>query len=331
MIFQKHKIIKVQLEGIVNLMTYKILVTPRSFGKHSDNPFKILESQGFEVIRNPYSEIMTEEQIIEQIKDVDGVIIGVDPLNKNVLQNAKKLKVIAKYGVGIDNIDIDFAKKNNIPVSITLNANADAVADYTFALMLATARKVSQIDRECRNMQWDKITTIDVNNKTLGLIGLGNIGKKVVARAKGFNMNVLAFDLNKDDKFAKESNVTFVDNIDEIFKYADFISLHLPLNNHTKYIIDNNQFKQMKSTAVIINTARGGLINEEALFKALKENKIWGAGIDVFENEPPDNVELLKLDNIVIGSHASASTVQAIDNMGIMASENLVNDFFDRS
>lgn len=312
-------------------MTYKILVTPRSFGKHSDNPIEILEKQGFEVITNPYSEIMTEEQIMEQIKDVDGVIIGVDPLNKKVLQNAKKLKVIAKYGVGVDNIDVDYARERNIPVSITLNANADAVADYTFALMLATSRKVSQIDRACRNMQWDKITTIDVNNKTLGLIGLGNIGKKVVDRAKGFNMNILAFDLKKDDAFAKESDITFVDDIDEIFKNADFISLHLPLNNSTKYILDNNQFEQMKSTAVVINTARGGLINEKALFRALKENKIWGAGVDVFETEPPNNIELLNLDNIVIGSHAAASTVQAIDNMGIMASENLVNDFLDRS
>lgn len=268
---------------------------------------------------------------MEQIKDVDGVIIGVDPLNKKVLQNAKKLKVIAKYGVGVDNIDVDYARERNIPVSITLNANADAVADYTFALMLATSRKVSQIDRACRNMQWDKITTIDVNNKTLGLIGLGNIGKKVVDRAKGFNMNILAFDLKKDDAFAKESDITFVDDIDEIFKNADFISLHLPLNNSTKYILDNNQFEQMKSTAVVINTARGGLINEKALFRALKENKIWGAGVDVFETEPPNNIELLNLDNIVIGSHAAASTVQAIDNMGIMASENLVNDFLDRS
>lgn len=270
---------------------------------------------------------MTEEQMIEEIKDVDGVIVGVDPLNKEVLQHAEKLKVISKYGVGIDNIDIDYAKERNIKVARAMNANADAVADYTFALMMSVARKVVQIDKECRRLNWNKITTVDIHKKTLGLVGLGNIGKKVAQRAKGFEMDVLAYDLMPDHEYAENSGVQYVDNLDGIFAKSDFISLHLPLNKHTEHIIGKEQLKLMKSTAVLVNTARGGLIDEQALSEALQEQLIWGAGIDVFESEPPKNKELLKLDNIVIGSHCAASTVQAIDNMGIMASKNLVELF----
>ncbi len=280
-----------------------------------------------EVKKNPYGKIMTEAQMIEEIKDVDGIIVGVDPLSKEVLKHAEKLKVISKYGVGIDNIDMDYAKERNIEVARAVNANADAVADYTFALMMAVARKVVQIDKECRELNWKKITTVDIHKKTVGLIGLGNIGKKVAQRAKGFEMDVLAYDLMPDHEYAKSSGVQYVDRLDDIFAKSDFISLHLPLNKHTAHIIGKEQLKLMKSTAVLVNTARGGLIDEQALSEALQEQLIWGAGIDVFESEPPQNKELLELDNIVIGSHCAASTVQAIDNMGIMSSNNLVELF----
>lgn len=309
------------------MLTYKVFVTPRSFGRHSNEPDEILKRFGVEVKKNPYGKILTEAQMIEEIKDVDGIIVGVDPLSKEVLQHAEKLKVISKYGVGIDNIDMDYAKERNIEVARALNANADAVADYTFALMMSVARKVVQIDKECRELNWKKITTVDVHKKTVGLIGLGNIGKKVAQRAKGFEMNVLAYDLIPDYEYAKSSGVHYADRLDDIFAKSDFISLHLPLNKHTENIINKEQFKQMKSTAVLVNTARGGLIDEQALSEALQEKLIWGAGIDVFESEPPKNKELLELDNIVIGSHCAASTVQAIDNMGIMSSNNLVELF----
>lgn len=305
-------------------MSYKVLVTPRSFGRHSNQPDDILTASGVEVKKNPYGKILTEEQMIEEIKEVDGIIVGVDPLNKEVLQHAKKLKVISKYGVGIDNIDVEYAKEKNIEVVTAVNANADAVADYTLALMLSVARKVVEIDRECRKLNWGKITTVDIHQKTLGLVGLGNIGKKVAQRAKGFDMDVLAYDLIPDKTYAESSGVQYVDALDEIFEKSDFISLHLPLNKHTEHIVSKEQLERMKSTAVLVNTARGGLIDEQALLEALRDNAIWGAGVDVFESEPPQNKELLELDNIVIGSHCAASTVQAIDNMGIISSSNLV-------
>ncbi|MCI1944986.1 phosphoglycerate dehydrogenase [Clostridium luticellarii] len=302
----------------------KILITPRSFGKHSKKPFELLEKQGYELIVNPYGRILTEQEMIEEIKGVDGVIVGVDPLNEKVLKNAKKLKVISKYGVGTDNIDLKYSERNNIAVTVTKGANSESVADYAFTLMLAAARKLVPIDRECRKLNWNKITSIGMSEKTLGLLGLGNIGKQVVKRARGFGMKVLAYDVYKDESFAFENNVEYM-TVEEILKKSDFISLHLPLTDETKYIIGEKELNMMKENSVIVNTARGGLIDENALYNALRNKKIWGAGVDVFEKEPPENKKLLELDNIVLGSHCAASTVEAIDNMGTMAAKNIID------
>jgi len=306
-------------------MPRKVLVTPRSFGKHSEKPEKILWDAGLEVVKNPTSSILSEEEIISLIKDVDGVIVGVDSLSKRVLKHGENLKAISKYGVGTDNIDLNYAKENNIPITITQNANSEAVADYTFGLILSVARKITEIDKLCRKKEWRKVTTTDVNKKTLGLIGLGSIGKKVAKRATGFNMNIFAYDLYKDKEFSEKFNVKYTKDLEELLKKSDFISLHLPLNEFSKHIIGKKELELMKDTACIINTARGGLINEDALYEALVNEEIWGAGIDVFEDEPPIDSPLLALDNVVIGSHSAASTHAAIDNMGVIASENLVN------
>ncbi|AZV56160.1 phosphoglycerate dehydrogenase [Clostridium sp. AWRP] len=303
----------------------KILITPRSFGKHSKEPFELLKQKGFELVVNPYGRILTQDEMIKEVADVDGIIIGVDPLNAEVLKHAKKLKIISKYGVGTDNIDLNYAKNNNITVTITKGANSDAVADYAFALMISVARKIVTIDRGCRKLDWSKVTSIGMYGKTLGLIGLGNIGKGVAKRAKGFDVKVLAYDVYKDMNFASRNNVQYV-TIEKILKEADFISIHLPLTKETKYIIGEKELSIMKENAVIVNTARGGLIDENALYDALKNNKIWGAGIDVFEQEPPKNKELLDLNNIVVGSHCAASTFEAVDNMGIMAANNIIEN-----
>lgn len=305
---------------------HKILITPRSFGKHSKKPIEMLEENGYELIVNPYGRILTEDEMIKEIQEADGIILGVDPLNSKVLEHAKKLKIVSKYGVGTDNIDLEYAKNHNISVTITRGANSDAVADYAVALMLAAARKIVPIDRKCRKLDWSKVTSTGMHGKTLGLLGTGNIGKGVAKRAKGFDMKILAYDLFKDEEFAAQNGVEYVD-IERILKESDFISLHLPLTDETRYIIGEKEFKMMKKNAIIVNTARGGLIDEDALYNALKNNEIWGAGIDVFESEPPKNKELLTLDNIVAGSHCAASTFEAVDNMGIMAAQNIIDCF----
>ncbi|MCG8485332.1 MAG: phosphoglycerate dehydrogenase [Clostridia bacterium] len=300
----------------------KVLITPRSFGQNSKVPFEMLKENGWTIIKNPYGRILTEEEMEDLIADADGVIIGVDPLNKSVLKAAKKLKVISKYGVGLDNVDLEYAKEKNIKVFNVKNGNSDAVADYAFALMLAVSRKVVLIDRECRKNNWKKIKSLEVCNKTIGIVGLGEIGKGMANRAKGFNMTILAYDVLKDEAYAKENDIQYVE-LEQLIKESDYITIHLPLLESTKNLFGYEAFEKMKERAVIINTARGGIIEENALYDALTNEKIYGAGIDVFEEEPPRDKRFLELDNIVLGSHCAASSLEAIDNMSIRSVENL--------
>lgn len=304
-------------------MAMKVLVTPRSFGKENPALFVELEEGGCEVVRNNTGKILDADSMKKLLADCDGIIVGIDPLNREVLDAAPRLRVISKYGVGLDNVDLEECKRRGIKVFRTTGANSNAVADYAFALMLGVARRVVDIDRRCRNSDWGKITTIDVHAKTLGIIGLGEIGKRVAQRASGFEMRVLAADEVWDKDFALKYDIVQSD-VDRICREADFISLHCTLTDSSRNIINAERIAQMKPNAVIVNTARGGLIDENALFDALKNNRIWGAGLDVFEHEPPENKEWFKLDNVIFGSHCSASTKGAVEAMGSMAVRNLL-------
>ena len=304
----------------------KILITPRSFAQYSNEPYKKLADAGITVISNPVGGILNKDQMIEHTKDIDGIILGIDPMDADVLDTASQLKVISKYGVGTDNIDLEYCKKHGIEVTITQNANSEAVADYAFALMLAVARKVVEIDKGCRQGDWGKKVAVDVFGKKIGVIGLGAIGRGVVARAKGFSMEVYGYDVFKDEEYIKENKIRFV-NPPEIIKECDFISLHLPLTPETKHLINAESLKTAKKNLIIINTARGGIINEADLYEALKSGVILGAGVDVFESEPAKDSKLLELDNVVIGSHCGASTVGAVDTMSNMAVDNIIEIF----
>ncbi|WP_020618065.1 phosphoglycerate dehydrogenase [Paenibacillus daejeonensis] len=306
-------------------MSTIVLVTPRSYGKHSTEPIELLRQAGCEVRLNPHGRILTKEEMREAIQGVHAIVVGVDPLDRDVLQAAEQLRLIVKYGVGTDNIDLQAAAERGIPVLTTPGANTEAVADYTFGLMLAAARRIVPIDSGCRSLDWRKQTTIDVSGRTLGLVGLGQIGKAVVRRAGGFGMQIIAFDAYRDETFAAQHAVRYADTLDELLAQADFVSLHVPLTGDTRHLIGREQLGSMRQSAVLINTARGGLIDEEALLEALQQQKIWGAGLDVFEQEPPARPELLTLDNLVIGSHCAASTVQAIDNMGHLAARHILD------
>jgi D-3-phosphoglycerate dehydrogenase len=305
-------------------LSEKVLVTPRSYGKEDPALFGMLEGAGFEVVRNETGGILTKAQMMEQIAPCAGVIVGVDPLDAEVIAAAPGLRAIAKYGVGVDNIDLAAAKGRGIPVSRTVGANASAVADYALALMLALSRKLLTIDRRCRQGDWGKITTLDVTGGTLGLIGLGAIGKLVARRAQGFDMKVLAYDVVWDEQYAAANHIEFAEP-SRILKEADFISLHLPLLPATENFIGEAELSMMKPTAVLINTARGGLVDEAALLKALQQGRIGGAGLDAFREEPP-SPEWFALDNVVLGAHCAASTRGASLMMGRMATENLIRD-----
>ena len=303
----------------------KILTTPRSYGKDMPELFERLRAAGYQVVRNETGGILDRDQIKALIADCAGVVVGVDPLDAEVLSCAPKLRAIAKYGVGVDNIDMDYCQAHGIKVSRTVGANSEAVADYAVALMLAVARRVPMIDRKCRQMNWGKITTRDVSHATLGLFGLGAIGRHVARRAQGFDMKVMAYDPYWPEEFARENDIRRAEP-DEIFKNADFISLHLPLTPETEGFVGEAQLAMMKPTAILINTARGGLVDEKALLRALRENRIYGAGLDAFAHEPPEDDAWFDLDNVVLGSHCAASTTGATRNMGSMATENLLRD-----
>jgi D-3-phosphoglycerate dehydrogenase len=303
----------------------KILVTPRSFGKTNPALFERLRAAGLEVVRNDTGGILSAAQMREKIADCEGVILGVDPLNAEVLDAAPLLRAVARYGVGLDNVDLAVCKTRGIAVSRTVGANSDAVADCAFGLMLAVARGTTLMDRQCRKKDWRKITGIDVYGKTLGIIGFGAVGQRVARRARGFSMRVLAHDPVFDARAAAELDAESAD-VDTICREADFITLHTTLNDATRNLINARRLAGMKATAVLVNTARGGLIDEAALLAALREGRIHGAGLDVFAEEPPLDQGWYHLDNVVLGPHCAASTNGATEAMGTMAADNLLRD-----
>lgn len=305
-------------------MSKKILITPRSFGKTSNVPFKILEKYNYQIIRNESGKQYTEKELLDIVEDVDGIIVGLDPISEKVLKTGKKLRVVSKYGVGLDNIDLEAAKRLGIKVTYTPRANSESVADFAFSLILGLSRNVNKLDEIVRRNCWEKIIGSEIYGKTIGIVGTGAIGKGVANRAIGFDMEVLAYDIYPDENFAYKIGMKYVDK-KTLLEKADFISLHVPLTNEMYHFIGSEELDMMKDTAILINTSRGGIVNEDALYYALKDKKIAGAALDVFETEPPTNNKLLELDNILLSPHCGASTIDATNRMGVMAVEGLVS------
>ena len=288
----------------------KILITNASFAKYSKKAEEILIDYGLEIVR-PNQPINDENDILEYLDGVVAIITGLEPITEKIISNASKLKVIGKHGIGVDNIDIGAAKKKGITVLNAPGTNKEAVADLVFGLMLSLARKIPNSDRQVRTGKWPKVFGQSVFGKTLGIIGLGAIGRSMVQRAKGFGMKVIAFDSYWDKEYA-ETNGVIYSNIDEILKEADFITLHVPLTAETKNSIGIEQLRNMKSTAYLINASRGGVVDEGALYAALKEGIIAGAGLDVFSTEPPIDSPLFELDNVILSPHMGGFTDGAL-------------------
>lgn len=302
---------------------YKVIVTARSFGQSSDEPFKILMENNCEVFKNPNDKPLTAEELIPLVQEADAIIVGNDTVNADVINAGKKLKVISRYGVGYDNVDLSAAKQNGIIVTNTPNTNNDSVADLAFSLILSLARHVPNINNMVKNGKWKRIMGTQVFGKTLGVIGLGKIGKGLVQRAKGFNMDILCYEMYPDYEFGEKHGIKYC-SLEEVLKNSDFISTHVPLTPQTRSMIGEEELSLMKQTAFIINTARGGIIDEAALYNALLSKSIAGAGLDVTEKEPPVGSPLLTLDNIIMTSHIGGYTTEAVNNMGVMAAENVV-------
>ncbi|MDX5475011.1 MAG: phosphoglycerate dehydrogenase [Bacillaceae bacterium] len=303
---------------------FKVVSSSPTFGKYSEDPVKTLLSNNCEIKMIDRDITSDEEKFANALKDVDALIVGVEKITPTVLKHATNLKIIAKHGAGVDNIDMVETNKRNIIVANAPGANRHAVADYVFGLLLSVSRNIPSAVQDVKNNKWTTYIGSELYNKTLGVIGTGRIGKEVVKRAQGFNMNVLCFDLYPELKLEAEGNCKYVE-LEELLRLSDFITLHTDLNANSKSFIGKKELESMKSTAFIINTARGGIIDENALHHALKNNEIMGAALDVFENEPVTSSTLLDLPNFIGTPHIAGYTKEALREVGMITVTNVLN------
>lgn len=305
---------------------YRVLITSRNFGSVSKNDFKYFTDRGYEIARNPFQGRMpSEDELISIIGGVDAVNIGNDSFGANVLEHAKRLKVVNKAGIGVDNIDIDCASRLGIAVTNVPGTTADSVADLAFGLMLAVSKKiVYTYKRVTEKDLWPVDRGNDIARKKIGIIGLGRIGKRVALRAKGFDMTVLAHEPHPDVAFVKEQGVTLMD-LDALLREADFITLHIPKTPETINLIDKRRIGLMKPSTILINTARGGLVDEDALYDALSSGELRGAAFDVLAEEPPKNrPKLFDLDNFIITSHSGGNSIESIIQTSYVSAQNII-------
>ena len=272
------------------------------------------------------------EVLLEKVKDVDGLLsLLSDRVDITLMDAAPKLKVISNLAVGYDNIDITEAKKRGIQVGNTPGVLTETTADIAFALLMATARRVVEADRHVRKGQWKTwgpmiLLGQDIHHATLGIIGLGRIGIEVAKRARGFNMNVLYHDIVRNsEETERQLGVKYISELNELLSTSDFISVHVPLLPGTHHLIGASEFALMKPRAVFINTSRGQVVDQKALYEALRSGKIFAAGMDVTEVEPISTDDpLLTLENVVITPHIASASVHTRKNMAMMAAENLI-------
>ncbi|MCD6571979.1 MAG: D-glycerate dehydrogenase [Thermoplasmata archaeon] len=282
-----------------------------------------------EVYVNPCDRILTKNEIISNLKDRDGLLcLLTDKIDRDVIFSNPRLKAISNYAAGYDNIDIKAATERKIPVTNTPDVLTETTSELAWALLFAVARRIVEGDRFTRDGKfrgWAPLLMLgqDISGKALGIIGAGRIGTAFALKSKGFNMKVLYVSRRRNEILEKELNAKKVD-LHTLLKNADFVSLHVPLTSETRHLIGEKELRMMKRNAVLVNTSRGAVIDEKALVKALKKRWIFGAGLDVYENEPEINRELIKLDNVVLEPHIGSATMETRTRMAVMAAENLI-------
>lgn len=295
-----------------------------------------IPEEGLEILRkeheievNPHDRVLTKKEIIDGLKGKDGLIcLLADQIDAEIINSNPKLKMIANYAVGFDNIDIKAATKRGIPVSNTPGVLTEATAEMAWALLFSVSRRIVEADkfsRDGRFKGWTPMLMLgqDISGKTLGVVGTGRIGTAFALKSKGFNMKVLYFNRSKNERLESELNAKKVD-LNKLLTESDFVSLHVPLTESTYHLISEKQFKMMKKNAVLVNTSRGPVIDEKALIKALKNKWIFGAGLDVYENEPVIPEELKELDNVVLQPHSASATYSSRSGMAILAAKNMI-------
>ena len=300
----------------------KILISTSTFGKYDKTLLGVFKEKEFEIALNPYGRELKESEIKELLNNVDGLIAGTEPLTRDVIYGAKNLKIISRCGIGIDNIDLEAVNKKGIRLYRTLDEPALAVAELTLGLILDSLRHISYLSNIVRSGGWEKKMGRLFTGKTVGIIGLGTIGKRLTTLLKPFNCEILASDHVPDIEFAKENKVHYV-GLEELLRDSDIVTLHLSLDNDTKGLFSIKLFSQMKKESVFINTSRGLIVDEDALYEVLKKGKIGYACLDVYGNEPYTG-RLRGLDNITLTCHVGSYAREARVEMEMQAVENLL-------
>lgn len=309
-------------ENSEKLKKCRILVTATTFGRCEPSPSEELESLVGEVIYNPFGRPLKVDELLPLVKDMDGIIAGLDEINASVIEAANRLKVIARYGVGVDRVDVACATRHGIVVTNTPGSNSVAVAELTIGLILTLARKICFACESTRRGEWQRIDGIGIKGKTIGIIGLGSIGREVSRRLSAFECRILAFDPFVSREALASFHVELVP-LDVLLPVSDFVSLHLTLTSETVGMVNEEFLKRMKKGAFLINTARGELVNENDLVEAVKYGHLKGAALDCFSKEPPDKDNpLLSLPQVIVTPHTASHTDEAIYRMSRMSMEN---------
>jgi D-3-phosphoglycerate dehydrogenase / 2-oxoglutarate reductase len=305
-----------------------ILLSTTSFqdtpGKHHD----VLNASGFDIVRvrGP----MSESQMLDLVRaggGFDGLLNGDDQITARVIDAAlPRLKVIAKYGIGLDSIDVKYATSKRLPVLFTPGVNETTVAEHTYGLMIAVAKNFWFHLRAVKQGEWKRQTGVELFGKTLGIVGLGRIGKEMVRRAGGFGMTCIGFGHHWEDDFAREYQVERMPTVEALLRRADIVSLHTSLTSGTRGMINRNSIAMMKDGAILLNTARGGLVVEQDVADACRSGKLRGYGADVLETEPMKAPHVFQeIDNILVTPHIGSRTNESVERQGLRAAHNLVN------
>lgn len=305
----------------------KVLVTATNYSSLCAEAKRLLEEGGCDIIENRVGRPHTFEELVPLVGDIDGVVAGVDTWDEAVFRLAPKLKAIARFGVGVDNIDLAKAKAYGIRVTNVPGGNANAVAELAVGLLLSLVRSIPSLHQSARRGYWDRRVGGELAGKTVGLLGFGNIAQMVAKKLKGFDVTLIAYDKYPNAAKAAELGVELVAS-DEVLARGDIVSMHLPSLAETRHMMNDAAFGKMKTGAYFINTARGALVDERALYRALAERTIAGAAIDVYETEPvtADN-PLFQLDNIITTPHTAAETEETYRRVGLVTAQALLDVF----
>lgn len=309
-----------------------VISLARSFGKLNPVGKEVLEKAGHKLYFLPeeYSPL-DENKITALIRKlgISAIVVGAKKITPDIMSALGQNKIVAKHGAGLDNIDIEYATQNNIAVTFTPEANVQAVAELTIGLIFSIARKIPLACSSMKNGYWQCFLGKEVYGKTIGVVGTGKIGKAVLKKLSGMDVDIIVFDTVPSKEVSSLPNVRYVD-LEELLANSDFITLHVPLTKDTYRMIGEKELKFMKPSSFLINTSRGGVVDERVLFKFLSAKKISGAALDVWENEPPESIsaELLKLENVIPTPHIGAYTEEAINRMGYQCAMSIV-DFFN--